>query len=119
MRFNLSEWALRHRSLVVYAMLVLAIVGTLSYLGLGRSEDPKFTFKVASDLSATPDYVLYRTVEDAETALADPLDVIVRERAIRLEVEGLVVQHVEQAVETDGEPRQRCEIDHPHSHILL
>lgn len=46
MRFNLSEWALRHRSLVVYAMLVLAIAGTLSYLGLGRSEDPKFTFKV-------------------------------------------------------------------------
>ena len=26
MRFNLSEWALRHRSLVVYAMLVLAII---------------------------------------------------------------------------------------------
>src|SRR4030065_652880 len=25
MRFNLSEWALRHRSLVVYAMLVIAI----------------------------------------------------------------------------------------------
>ncbi|TBR10639.1 MAG: efflux RND transporter permease subunit, partial [Lysobacter sp.] len=46
MRFNLSEWALRHRSLVVYAMLVLAIAGTLSYLRLGRSEDPKFTFKV-------------------------------------------------------------------------
>lgn len=46
MRFNLSEWALRHRSLVVYAMLVLAIAGTFSYLRLGRSEDPSFTFKV-------------------------------------------------------------------------
>ncbi|WP_242109969.1 efflux RND transporter permease subunit [Luteimonas aquatica] len=46
MRFNLSEWALRHRSLVVYAMLVMAIVGTMSYLRLGRSEDPAFTFKV-------------------------------------------------------------------------
>ena len=46
MRFNLSEWALRHRSLVVYAMLVLALAGTLSYLNLGRSEDPAFTFKV-------------------------------------------------------------------------
>ncbi|MFP7723142.1 efflux RND transporter permease subunit [Lysobacter sp. A3-1-A15] len=46
MRFNLSEWALRHRSLVVYAMLVLAMAGTLSYLNLGRSEDPAFTFKV-------------------------------------------------------------------------
>ncbi|HEY5612036.1 MAG TPA: efflux RND transporter permease subunit, partial [Lysobacter sp.] len=46
MGFNLSEWSLRHRSLVVYAMLVLAIVGGMSYLKLGRSEDPAFTFKV-------------------------------------------------------------------------
>lgn len=46
MRFNLSEWALRHRSLIVYAMLVLAVLGTFSYLRLGRSEDPAFTFKV-------------------------------------------------------------------------
>src|SRR5688572_18153644 len=46
MRFNLSEWALRHRSLIVYAMLVMAIAGTFSYLRLGRSEDPAFTFKV-------------------------------------------------------------------------
>lgn len=46
MRFNLSEWALRHRSLIIYAMLVMAIAGTFSYLRLGRSEDPAFTFKV-------------------------------------------------------------------------
>ncbi|MHB8912152.1 MAG: efflux RND transporter permease subunit, partial [Lysobacter sp.] len=46
MRFNLSEWALRHRSLIVYAMLVLALLGGLSYLRLGRSEDPAFTFKM-------------------------------------------------------------------------
>ena len=46
MRFNLSEWALRHRSLIVYAMLVLSIAGAFSYLRLGRSEDPQFTFKV-------------------------------------------------------------------------
>jgi multidrug efflux pump len=46
MRFNLSEWALRHRSLIVYAMLVLAIGGSAAYLKLGRSEDPSFTFKV-------------------------------------------------------------------------
>jgi len=45
-RFNLSAWALRHRSLVVYMMLVVAIAGTFSYLKLGRSEDPAFTFKV-------------------------------------------------------------------------
>ena len=45
MSFNLSEWALRNRSLVLYAMIVVAIGGALSYLQLGRSEDPPFTFK--------------------------------------------------------------------------
>ena len=45
-KFNLSEWALRHRSLVIYAMLVMAIAGIWSYRSLGRSEDPAFTFKV-------------------------------------------------------------------------
>src|SRR5690606_1344316 len=44
-RFNLSEWALRNRSLVLYAMIVVAIGGALSYLQLGRSEDAPFTFK--------------------------------------------------------------------------
>jgi len=44
-RFNLSEWALRNRALVVYAMLVLALAGAWSYVQLGQSEDPPFTFK--------------------------------------------------------------------------
>jgi len=44
--FNLSEWALRNRSLVVYAMLGLAVLGIVSYGRLGQSEDPPFTFKV-------------------------------------------------------------------------
>ena len=44
--FNLSEWALRNRSLVLYAMLVLALIGAWSYKHLGQSEDPPFTFKV-------------------------------------------------------------------------
>lgn len=43
---NLSEWALRNRSLVLYAMLLLAIVGVVSYQRLGQNEDPPFTFKV-------------------------------------------------------------------------
>ena len=43
--FNLSEWALRHRSLVTYFMLVIVVAGVWSYLRLGRSEDPDFTVK--------------------------------------------------------------------------
>ncbi|NZA26953.1 efflux RND transporter permease subunit [Luteimonas sp. SJ-92] len=44
-RFNLSEWALGNRGLVLYAMLVVAIAGAWSYTRLGQSEDPPFTFK--------------------------------------------------------------------------
>ncbi|MBU1316292.1 MAG: efflux RND transporter permease subunit [Alphaproteobacteria bacterium] len=43
--FNLSDWALEHRSLVWYFMIVFVIVGTFSYLNLGREEDPNFTIK--------------------------------------------------------------------------
>ncbi|MDQ5959747.1 MAG: multidrug efflux pump [Pseudomonadota bacterium] len=42
---NLSEWALRHRSMVLYLMIVLMVAGTISYFKLGRAEDPDFTFK--------------------------------------------------------------------------
>jgi multidrug efflux pump len=44
--FNLSAWALKNRALVLYAMVVLAIVGVFSYQRLGQSEDPPFTFKI-------------------------------------------------------------------------
>ena len=45
-RINLSEWALHHRPLVLFMIVVAAIMGTLSYTRLGQSEDPPFTFKV-------------------------------------------------------------------------
>ncbi|CAM5548476.1 multidrug efflux pump subunit AcrB [Aquamicrobium terrae] len=43
--FNLSDWALSHRSLVWYFMLVFVVAGVFSYLNLGREEDPSFTIK--------------------------------------------------------------------------
>jgi multidrug efflux pump len=44
-RFNLSEWALGHRSFVWYLMLAALLAGALSYTRLGREEDPDFTIK--------------------------------------------------------------------------
>ncbi|NSZ59857.1 efflux RND transporter permease subunit [Agrobacterium tumefaciens] len=44
-KFNLSDWALEHRSLVWYFMLVFVLAGVFSYLNLGREEDPNFTIK--------------------------------------------------------------------------
>jgi multidrug efflux pump subunit AcrB len=43
--FNLSDWALGHRSLVWYFMLAFMAAGLFSYLQLGRQEDPDFTIK--------------------------------------------------------------------------
>jgi multidrug efflux pump len=43
--FNLSDWALRNKSFVVYLMLVSAIAGVWAYGKLGREEDPPFTIK--------------------------------------------------------------------------
>jgi len=45
MSFNLTEWAIRRRSLIIYFMLVFVVAGVGSYLRLGRSEDPDFTVK--------------------------------------------------------------------------
>jgi len=46
MKFNLSEWALKNKGLVLYFMLLLGIIGAISYSKLSQSEDPPFTFKV-------------------------------------------------------------------------
>lgn len=43
--FNLSDWALRHRSLVWYLMIVSLVAGAMAYLSLGRAEDPDFSIK--------------------------------------------------------------------------
>ena len=46
MKFNLSEWALKNKGIILYFMLLLGIVGIMSYSKLSQSEDPPFTFKV-------------------------------------------------------------------------
>ena len=63
MRFNLSEWALGHRSFVVYCMLALIVVGLLSYYRLGRNEDPAFTFRTMVVQAAWPGATLNDTLD--------------------------------------------------------
>jgi multidrug efflux pump subunit AcrB len=45
-RLNLSEWAITHRALVLFMIILLGAAGTYSYFNLGRAEDPTFTIKV-------------------------------------------------------------------------
>ena len=54
MSFNLSEWALKNRALVLYAMLLLGVMGAISYGSLGQSEDPPFTFKLMTINTQSP-----------------------------------------------------------------
>lgn len=43
--FNLSEWAIRNRSVTIFLMAVVLIAGVSSFYQLGRAEDPPFTFR--------------------------------------------------------------------------
>jgi multidrug efflux pump len=43
---NLSEWALRHQSFILFLIVALGLAGAHAYLRLGQAEDPDFTFKV-------------------------------------------------------------------------
>jgi multidrug efflux pump subunit AcrB len=43
--FNISEWALRHKSLVWFLIIAIAVAGAGSFFKLGRAEDPSFTIK--------------------------------------------------------------------------
>jgi multidrug efflux pump subunit AcrB len=42
---NLTEWAIRHKALAIYLMLICLVAGVAAYLHLGRNEDPEFTVK--------------------------------------------------------------------------
>ena len=52
--FNMSEWALKHQSFVLFLVVVLGFIGIFSYTKLGQSEDPPFTFKVMTVRTGWP-----------------------------------------------------------------
>lgn len=68
-RLNLSEWALKHRSLVVYVMLVAVIAGYLAYFRLGRNEDPSFTIKTMVVQAAWPGATAEETMKQVTERL--------------------------------------------------
>lgn len=52
--FNLSDWALHHRSFIWYLLIVSVVAGFFAYLNLGREEDPAFTIKTMIVSAALP-----------------------------------------------------------------
>ena len=69
-RFNLSEWALEHQTLVLFFMIVLAAIGIGSYLRLGQAEDPDFTFKLMIVRTMWPG----ASAEEVERQLTDKIE---------------------------------------------
>ena len=73
--FNLSAWALGHRSLTIYLMLAVLLAGVLSFLKLGRDEDPPFTIRTmvvfAGWPGATIDETLTQVTERLERTLQE------------------------------------------------
>jgi multidrug efflux pump subunit AcrB len=67
---NLSDWALKHRSFIVFTMIAIVIAGLSSYLRLGRSEDPAFTFRTMIVQAAWPG----ATLDDTLTQLTERLE---------------------------------------------
>jgi multidrug efflux pump subunit AcrB len=54
MGLNLSEWALKHRSFVVYLMIASILAGSAAFQSLGRNEDPAFVIKTMIVRAAWP-----------------------------------------------------------------
>ena len=72
--FNLSRWALDHKSFVVYLMLVVAIAGLLQYGKLGREEDPPFTIKTMVVKTLWPGATTLETVQQITDRIEKKLE---------------------------------------------
>ncbi|MEH1318066.1 efflux RND transporter permease subunit [Citrobacter farmeri] len=69
-RFNLSALAVRERSITLFLILLITVAGILSFLGLGRAEDPPFTVKQMTIISAWPG----ATAQEMQDQVAEPLE---------------------------------------------
>ena len=66
---NLSEWGLKRPSLVVFMMIVAVVAGTLSFLRLGRSEDPAITIRTMVVAAAWPGATVEETLKQVTERL--------------------------------------------------
>lgn len=72
---NLSEWALKKRSLIIFLMILAVVAGVMSFLKLGRGEDPAFTVRTmvvaAVWPGATADETMKQVTERLERTLQE------------------------------------------------
>ena len=69
-RFNLSALAVRERSVTLFLILLVSLAGVLAFLKLGRAEDPPFTVKQLTVITAWPG----ATAREMQDQVAEPLE---------------------------------------------
>ena len=72
--FNLSRWALEHKSFVVYLMLVVTFAGIFAYCQLGRDEDPPFTIKTMVVKTLWPGATTLETMQQVTDRIEKKLE---------------------------------------------
>ncbi|QOJ89979.1 MULTISPECIES: efflux RND transporter permease subunit [Pseudomonas] len=70
LRFNLSALAVRERSITLFLIVLIAFAGTLAFFKLGRAEDPPFTVKQMTIITAWPG----ATAQEMQDLVAEPLE---------------------------------------------
>ncbi|MHC6225014.1 efflux RND transporter permease subunit [Pseudomonas sp. X10] len=68
--FNLSELAVRERAITLFLLIAIFASGTLAFLKLGRAEDPAFTVKQMTMVTAWPG----ATAQEMQELVAEPLE---------------------------------------------
>ncbi len=102
-QLNLSEWALSHRSLVIYIMLVAVTAGVFSYFRLGRNEDPTFIIKTMVVSAAWPG----ATVEDTLNQITERLERTLEETPISISSGATLRQAARRSLLTSRAARPR------------
>ncbi|MDR6214339.1 efflux RND transporter permease subunit [Paracidovorax wautersii] len=69
-RFNLSALAVRERSITLFMIILISLTGLAAFLKLGRAEDPAFTIKVMTIVTAWPG----ATAQEMQDQVAEKLE---------------------------------------------
>lgn len=69
-RFNLSALAVRERAITLFLIFLISAAGILAFAKLGRAEDPPFTIKQMTIVTAWPG----ATAQEMQDQVAEPLE---------------------------------------------
>ncbi|MEQ4510173.1 MAG: efflux RND transporter permease subunit [Dickeya sp.] len=69
-RFNLSALAVRERAITLFLIFLISVAGILAFFQLGRAEDPPFTIKQMTIITAWPG----ATAQEMQDQVAEPLE---------------------------------------------